>query len=133
MCGYVCLLWQLVGAEVSQNDVAAAFSAALKSPVEYMQATYDATHKTYLNHSMPAWLAHGLLPNSYQAGFSSFPIAYPLACLLACLLAGVLEVFTAMDNCEAAFVTETGDFHAITGQNPMSVADWVAHHAQAFV
>jgi hypothetical protein len=74
---------------------------------------------------MPAWLAHGLcLYDRRDLGWVVHILLWD---------AGILEVFTAMDNCEAAYVTETGDFHAITGQNPITVSEWVKNHQQAFL
>eukprot|EP00300_Choanocystis_sp_HF-7_P030221 c39002_g1_i1.p2 GENE.c39002_g1_i1~~c39002_g1_i1.p2 ORF type:complete len:292 (+),score=70.78 c39002_g1_i1:56-931(+) len=90
-------------APFSHADFAAAVSASRGSAVNYVQVPYEAAKATFLGYGLPEWQVDG-----------------------------VLELFKAADEGEAAIVAETDDFVDVLGREPLTLAGFVAKHAAVF-
>lgn len=67
--------YSIAGPSFSNADAAAAFTATLGKPVEYVQVPYDAAEASFLEKGWPAWQVKGLLEllRGVEAGEHSFP------------------------------------------------------------
>lgn len=54
--------YDITGPAYSNNDLAAAFTAALGKPVTYVQVPYEAARESFLSKGWPAWQVITLLP-----------------------------------------------------------------------
>jgi len=66
--------YDITGPAYSHADLAAAFTASLGKPVEYVQVPYDAAKESFVSKGWPEWQVNGLLEvfRSVDAGTYSF-------------------------------------------------------------
>ena len=86
------------------NDVVAAFSEVLEKEVKYVRVSYEATKKAMTDMGAQEWVIP-LLMEAYQLIDSGSPIMNP---------------------------ANTGDFTAITGEQPSTIKSWVGKYGGGF-
>jgi len=95
--------YKLTTTPFSQDDVAAAFTAALGKPVKYIQVPYDAAQKSFLS-----------------AGFEDWQVT------------GILELLNLIDGLSGVTNDPSNDFKTITKEEPTTIAQWVDSVKGAF-
>jgi len=87
----------------SNNQLAAAFSLVLNKEVKYVQVSYEAAKKSFMDSGYPEWQVDGLM-----------------------------ELFKMIDADSKVTNHETQDFKKITNRNPTTMQTWVGQVASFF-
>jgi len=101
--GHANQTYSLVTKGYSHSELAHHFGLALNKEVKYVQVSYEAAKKSFMDQGYPEWQVDG-----------------------------VMELYKMFDADSKITNVESGDFKKITGRQPIQIQDWIAQVAPAF-